>query len=165
MIEDIDLDGALICTPNSSHFPIAKYCIEHGLDVFIEKPLTISYKDSKMLIELASINNVKGQVGYVNRFNLIFNHLKQLLDRKVIGDIRSYNNQMVGGVILKEHTKGWRNDYSKGGGCLFDYGPHCFDLSIFLFGQNVKVKSSAFEKVFSTNVHDTVSATFLHKKI
>ena len=162
MIKDIDLDGVLICTPNSSHFPIGKYCLEHHLYTFIEKPLTTNYNDSKTLIDLANSNNVKGQVGYVNRFNIVFNYLKQLLNQKVIGEIISYNNQMIGGVILKEHTKGWRNDYLKGGGCLFDYGPHCFDLSIFLFGQNVIVKSSTLEKVFSTNVDDIVSATILH---
>lgn len=162
MIEDIDLDGVLICTPNSSHFPITKYCIEHGLNVFIEKPLTTNYTDSKTLIDLADNNNVKGQVGYVNRFNPIFNYLKNLIDQNVIGEITNYNNQMIGGVILKKHTKGWRNNYLKGGGCLYDYGPHCFDLSIYLFGQNVSIQSSTLKKVYSTNIDDIVEATFLH---
>ena len=162
MIGDIELDGVLICTPNSTHFPIAKYCIEHQINVFIEKPLTTNYSDSKTLIDLASNNKVKGQVGYVNRFNPIFNYLKKLINQNVIGEITSYNNQMIGGVILKKHSKGWRNDYLKGGGCLYDYGPHCFDLSIFLFGQNVSVQSSTLKKVYSTNVDDIVDATFLH---
>jgi len=57
---------------------------------------------------------------------------------------------MVCSVVLKESNKGWRNDYSKGGGCLFDYGPHCLDLATYLFGSDVLVQSSALKKIFST---------------
>ena len=76
-----------------------------------------------------------------------------LLNDKVIGDVISYNNSMTGGVILKKN-KGWRNDYTKGGGCLFDYGPHCFDLSTYFFGTDVHIESSVLKKVFSTEVDD-----------
>jgi len=80
----------------------------------------------------------------------------------VIGEVSNYLNRMTGGVILKENSKGWRNDYSKGGGCLFDYGPHCFDLSTYFFGTDVKVQSSVLKKVFSTAVDDIVYSTLLH---
>jgi predicted dehydrogenase len=110
---------------------------------------------------LAEKNNVKGQVGYVNRFNLIFKRIKYLLDQNVIGDVSNYINRMTGGVILKEN-KGWRNNYSKGGGCLFDYGPHCFDLSTYFFGTDVEVKSSILKRVFSSEVDDIVMSTMVH---
>ncbi len=162
MIDEIPLDGVMILVPNAYHFELVKYCIEKGINIFVEKPFTLKYSDSEMLVELAKKANVKGQVGYVNRFNPIFQHTKELLDKKVIGDISSYINSMIGGVILKESNKGWRNDYSKGGGCLFDYGPHCFDLSTFFFGTNIEVQSSVLKKVFSTAVDDTVYVTLLH---
>lgn len=161
MIEEIDLDGIMILVPNAFHFDIAKYCIEKGINLFVEKPFTLCYKDSKILVDLAEAHKVKGQVGYVNRFNPIFEKLKRLLDENIIGDISNYINRMTGGVILKEN-KGWRNDYSKGGGCLFDYGPHCFDLSTYLFGTDVKVQSAILKKVFSTSVDDIVYSTLNH---
>lgn len=162
MIEENDLDGIMILVPNAFHFEIGKYCIERGIHVFIEKPFTLSYDDSKELVELAKKNNVKGQVGYVNRFNPIFQRVKKLLDQNIIGDIGNYVNSMTGGVILKENSKGWRNDYKKGGGCLFDYGPHCFDLSTYFFGSKVEVRSSVLKKIFSTNVDDLVYVTLIH---
>ena len=162
MIDDCDLDGVLICVPNALHFDIAKHCIEKGIHVFIEKPMTLSFAESTILCELASKHQVKGQVGYVNRFNPVFQRVKKLLDRNVIGETISYVNKMIGSVIVKENSKGWRNDYSKGGGCMFDYGPHCFDLSTYFFGTDVKVASAFLTKVFSTKVDDVVSATFLH---
>ena len=162
MIEEVDLDGVMVCVPNSFHYDIAKYCIKQGINVFVEKPFTLSYEDSKALVGLAKEHNVKGQVGYVNRFNPVFQRVKSLLDQGVIGEVTSYVNRMTGGVILKENTQGWRNDYSKGGGCLFDYGPHCFDLSTYFFGTDVKVKASVLKKVFSTAVDDMVYSTLIH---
>ncbi len=162
MIDEIDLDGVMVLVPNAFHFEMVKYCIEKGLYVFVEKPFTLNYSDSKNLIDLAKKHNVKGQVGYVNRHNPIFQRAKKLLDQNVIGVINNYVNSMTGGVILKQNGKGWRNDYSKGGGCLFDYGSHCFDLSTYFFGTNVRVQSSVLKKVFSTAVDDIVYATLLH---
>lgn len=162
MIKEVPLDGVMILVPNAYHFDLVKYCIEKGIHVFVEKPFTLSYKDSKYLVDLAKINNVKGQVGYVNRFNPVFQRVKKLLDQNVIGEVGNYVNRMTGGVILKESSKGWRNDYKKGGGCLFDYGPHCFDLSSYFFGTDVIVQSSVLKKVFSTAVDDMVYATLLH---
>ena len=162
MIDDVSLDGIMINVPNSYHFDIAQYCIKKGICVFVEKPLTLRYADSKALVDLAHEKGVKGQVGYVNRFNPMFQRVKSLLDTGIIGTVTNYTNRMVGGVILKESNKGWRNDYSKGGGCLFDYGPHCLDLATYLFGIDVSVQSSVLKKVFSTNVDDIVYSTLLH---
>ncbi|MFH0709187.1 MAG: Gfo/Idh/MocA family oxidoreductase [Pseudomonadota bacterium] len=161
MIEEIELDGVMVLVPNAFHFDIAKYCIEKGINVFVEKPFTLSYEDSQTLVNLAKEKNVKGQVGYVNRFNPVFEKVKKLLEKDIIGDVTNYINRMTGGVILKEN-KGWRNDYTKGGGCLFDYGPHCFDLSTYFFGTDVKVQSSVLKKVFSSSVDDIVYSTLLH---
>lgn len=162
MIKEVELDGIMILVPNAFHFDLAKYCIENNIHIFVEKPFTLSYNDSKTLVELAEEKDIKGQVGYVNRFNPIFQRVKKLLDEKVIGEISSYTNRMTGGVVLKESSKGWRNDYSKGGGCLFDYGPHCFDLSTYFFGTNVEVRSSLLKRVFSTAVDDIVYSTLVH---
>ena len=162
MIDEVELDGVMILVPNAFHYDLAKYCIEKNIHIFVEKPFTLSYKDSEALVELAQEKNIKGQVGYVNRFNPVFQRVKKLLDENVIGDVTNYTNRMTGGVVLKTSNKGWRNDYSKGGGCLFDYGPHCFDLSTYFFGTDVEVRSSLLKRVFSTAVDDVVYSTLVH---
>ncbi len=164
MIKNCSLDGVMICVPNSMHFEISKHCIENGVHVFIEKPLTLSFKESQVLCDFATQYQVKGQVGYVNRFNPVFQRVKKMLSAGVIGKVTHYINKMVGGVILKKNSKGWRNDYSKGGGCLFDYGPHCFDLACYFFGSDVQVDSTSLTSIFSTEVDDIVSATLRHNE-
>jgi predicted dehydrogenase len=163
MIDEVSPDGIMINVPSSFHLEIAKYCIEKGVTIFVEKPLTISYEGSAKLVELAAEHGVKGQVGYVNRYNPVFKRVKHFLEKKAIGDVTSYINRMVGGVILKKNSKGWRNDYTKGGGCLFDYGSHCFDLATYFFGTDAEIRNSVLKRVFSANVDDIVHATLIHK--
>ena len=163
MIKENELDGVIISVPNSFHYPITKYCIEHGLNVFIEKPLTLLLDESYDLVKLIDKNKVKGQVGYVNRYNLIFQKVKNLLDEDVIGEIYNYSNKMSGAVITRENNKGWRNDYSKGGGCLFDFGPHCINLATYFFGNIDSIKGSSMKSVFSSKVDDIVNAILLHE--
>jgi predicted dehydrogenase len=43
------IDTVAICTPNHTHFPIAKAFLEAGFDVICEKPLTTTLDDAKAL--------------------------------------------------------------------------------------------------------------------
>ncbi len=61
-----------IVTPTLSHFDCAKKAMEKGKHVFIEKPITNTLKEAEELLNLETTNNVKGQVGHVERFNPAF---------------------------------------------------------------------------------------------
>lgn len=47
------VDAVAICTPNFTHYPIAKALIEAGFDVICEKPLTATLEDAVALEKLA----------------------------------------------------------------------------------------------------------------
>ena len=44
-----EVEWIVIATPNETHYKIVRSCIEAGKNVFCEKPLTESYKDSDKL--------------------------------------------------------------------------------------------------------------------
>jgi predicted dehydrogenase len=162
LIQMESLDGVIVSVPNAMHFDVVLKCLKAGLDVFIEKPLTIKYQDSLELQKVANKHNRLVQVGFVNRFNLVFSKVKELLHHNVLGDLSSYQSDMRGGVVLEESSKGWRNSYAAGGGCLYDFGPHCIDFAVHLFGEDITLKSSQLESIFSTVVDDRVAAEFEH---
>lgn len=58
-----------IVTPTLSHFELAKLALEKGKHVFIEKPITHTLGEARLLIELAKKQQLVGQVGHVERFN------------------------------------------------------------------------------------------------
>lgn len=62
-------DAVTIASPTTHHFEIAMKCVENGKHCFIEKPITSTYEEAVQLIEAAKSNNVRIQVGHVERFN------------------------------------------------------------------------------------------------
>ncbi|WP_019038033.1 Gfo/Idh/MocA family protein [Psychroflexus tropicus] len=75
--EDIDellekVDVIDIVTPTTYHHQTAVKALNAGVHIFIEKPITSTVEEAEELIELAKKNNLKGQVGHVERFNPAF---------------------------------------------------------------------------------------------
>ena len=56
---DIELDWVFIATPNNTHYKQALHFIKRGINVFCEKPLTPTYKQSKKLFKSAAKHDVK----------------------------------------------------------------------------------------------------------
>ncbi len=75
LIDNVDVID--IVTPTLSHFECGKKAIEKGRHIFIEKPITNTLEEAESLVKLAKDNNVKGQVGHVERFNPAFIAVKE----------------------------------------------------------------------------------------
>jgi predicted dehydrogenase len=61
-----------IVTPTVYHFDIASKAIRKSKHVFIEKPVTQTVDEAKMLMQLAAEASVQVQIGHVERFNPAF---------------------------------------------------------------------------------------------
>lgn len=64
-----EVDVVDIVTPTITHFELAHQAIQQGKHVFIEKPLTNTLEEAETLLEACKKNDVKVQVGHVERFN------------------------------------------------------------------------------------------------
>ena len=74
------IDAAIIVSPTTTHFKIAKECISKGKHVFIEKPFTSNSNEAKEIVSLASKAGVVGQVGFVERYNQAFLSCKEFIN-------------------------------------------------------------------------------------
>ena len=66
------VDVVDIVTPTLSHYEVALKVIAEKKHFFIEKPITNTLEEANHLIELCNQNNLKAQVGHVERFNPAF---------------------------------------------------------------------------------------------
>jgi len=62
-------DACCVVTPTSAHTAVAEACIRAGKHVFIEKPITSTVEEADSLLELAEQNDVRIQVGHIERLN------------------------------------------------------------------------------------------------
>ncbi|MBI4309322.1 MAG: Gfo/Idh/MocA family oxidoreductase [Candidatus Omnitrophica bacterium] len=72
-------EAVSICTPTITHAEIAQFFLEHGVHVFVEKPISYSLDEADALIDLAQRNSRILQVGHVERFNAAFVAVEPLL--------------------------------------------------------------------------------------
>jgi len=70
------VDVVDIVTPTLSHYSCAIKAITKGKHIFIEKPITNTVEEAEHIRLLVADNNLRGQVGHVERFNPAFKAIK-----------------------------------------------------------------------------------------
>lgn len=160
MIDKAGLDAVIIATPTATHFACAEYALEHGVHVFVEKPLTLRPAESRALSELAIQRKRINQVGFHNRFLGTFQEARRLVGAGALGEVTAVHGTAFGQVVVKEQSSTWRSKKSEGGGCLHDYACHVVDLMNFVAGPPERVVGARMQKIFSRDVEDAVYAIF-----
>lgn len=74
------IDAVSIAATTNKHFDIAKSCLEQGIHVLIEKPITETVAQAEELIYLAQKHGAKLQVGHLERFNAAHLALEHYLE-------------------------------------------------------------------------------------
>ncbi|BCA95317.1 oxidoreductase [Legionella antarctica] len=74
------VDAVSIAATTNKHYQIAKSCLEQGIHVLIEKPITETLIQAEELIQLAKKHHAKLQVGHLERFNAAHLALEQHLE-------------------------------------------------------------------------------------
>ncbi|MCE3283975.1 MAG: UDP-N-acetyl-D-glucosamine dehydrogenase [Steroidobacteraceae bacterium] len=63
------VDAVSIATPTPLHYPIARECLERGVHVLVEKPITTTLEEARRLVDIAASTGRILQVGHLERFN------------------------------------------------------------------------------------------------
>lgn len=151
-------DFVVVATPTNSHYKIAKAAIERGVHAFIEKPLCTSPSEGAELLRIARSRGVVVQVGYVNRFNEIFQDVRRLIQSGEIGSPTYVSCDIRSPMVSKTTASSWRSRPSEGGGCLSDIASHGIDLMNFLVGSPTRILGASLQSIVSRGVEDRVDA-------
>ena len=73
------VDAVSIATPTVLHHKVAVDCLEHGLDVLVEKPFTLTLAEAEDLISIAAKKDLILQVGHIERFNSAFGAAQKII--------------------------------------------------------------------------------------
>ncbi|MCE7054823.1 Gfo/Idh/MocA family oxidoreductase [Algoriphagus sp. AGSA1] len=82
-----DIDAVTISTPDHVHGPAAKYAMERGKHVYVQKPMTHNIKEARMLTEMARSQKVVTQMGNQGGSNELLKLVQKWIDEDKIGKI------------------------------------------------------------------------------
>ncbi len=92
------VDAVSIVVPTSHHHQVAGECLDMGIDVLLEKPMTVTVEEADELIAKAKENNLVLQIGHLERFNPALQAMEPFLTTPVFIEssrIATYNNRGV----------------------------------------------------------------------
>lgn len=129
LLDSENFDGALVCTPTSTHSEIATKLIQKRKNVFVEKPMTYLSEEGEDLVQLAKKNNVILTCGYIERFNPAVSLVKDFVKSKKYGDL----------VMLEFHRENRMPMHIKDVGIIYDTSVHDIDTAMWLFDDTPQV--------------------------
>jgi len=135
LIESDSIDAIVIATPVSTHFPLAKACLQNGKHVFVEKPLTRTSDESRELIYLAERNSKVLMVDHTFIYSGAVRKLREIIDSGELGEIYYYDSVRLNLGLFQPDVN-----------ALWDLAPHDFSLLTYLVGkgpENVKASGSS----------------------
>jgi predicted dehydrogenase len=109
MLEKAQVDAAIIVTPHATHYEIARACLEAGLHVLIEKPMTLFARDARALMDLAETGGRVVALGYAHNFHEAARRAREAILGDEIGPVQhveaSFSSDMtrfLGGQVSTE---------------------------------------------------------------
>ena len=155
MIEENNFDLISIATESGKHAGIANYCIIHGINVIVEKPIAMNMKDANAIIENAEKYNVKVSACHQNRFNLAIQQTRKAIEDNRFGKLShgSINVRWNRDKNYYDQAPG-RGTWEQDGGALMNQCIHGIDLLRWMFGDEVEEVYGATRQQF----HDYLEA-------
>ncbi|MBN1875126.1 MAG: Gfo/Idh/MocA family oxidoreductase [Anaerolineae bacterium] len=147
-VEDLVADPAVelvdIATRSCDHLAHAKLALEAGKDVFLEKPITVSYAEAVSLREAAEASPGGSLYARHNRrFDPDFLHIQDIIASGILGEVYE--------IRLARHGYQRRDDWQTikefGGGQLLNWGPHIIDHALRFLESPVTSQYSDLKRV------------------
>jgi predicted dehydrogenase len=144
-----------VVTPNNSHYAIAKGCLEHGLHVICDKPLTTDLGQAQELAELAKKTGLVFGLTHNYTGYPMVRHARAMVAAGELGEVR---------LVQVEHASGWAATLLEAEGhkqavwrttpaiagkssVVGDLGTHAHNLAHFITGLEVSEISAELSSV------------------
>ena len=93
LLSERDLDAAVVATNHAAHYDAALQCLEAGLNVFIEKPMTLLAREARRLVQLAQDTGKQIVMGYNHTYRPCTVRARQLIQSGELGALQYLDAQ------------------------------------------------------------------------
>lgn len=143
MVNSALVDAVITTVPHYLHTEIAIYCLEHGMNVLVEKPAGVYSKEVRLMNECAAKHSdVAFGIMFNQRTNKLYQKIKEMVASGELGEIRR-SNWIINSWWRPDsyyRQSDWRATWGgEGGGVLVNQAPHQLDLWQWICGVPNKV--------------------------
>ncbi|WP_038490883.1 oxidoreductase [Collimonas arenae] len=146
LLADSTIDCIVIATPNDTHFEFARRALVAGKHVVVDKPVTLTSEEARILARMASDDKLLLAPFHNRRWDGDFLTVQALIASGRLGQITHFESHFDRFRPMVRQR--WRENTQSGGGLLYDLGPHLIDQALLLFGapQTVNATVAAYRE-------------------
>jgi predicted dehydrogenase len=140
VLADERIDIVHVCTPNSSHVPIAQAVLDAGKDLVLEKPVATDLGSARALARQAAQQGRHAMVALTYRGYPMVAQAKARVARGELGALRLVQGAYLQDWLADENAMNWRVEQALSGPsrAVGDIGTHWLDLVEFVSGERVE---------------------------
>ncbi len=153
----LEADFVVIATPPDTHYEIARYALEQGKDVFLEKPLAADLKSAQNLYRAATESGRKLVPGLCLRFNPMFTYAASRV--KELGRLHYAYSFALGNAAGLLGPSGWVREKRRSGGMMTENVIHMIDALRWFAGEYLSVSAAYSTFTPGSDIEDNVSAS------
>ena len=139
MSEEVQPTLVGIATESGVHAEIALFCIDHGVNCIIEKPIAMNMDDADEIVRRSEEKHVKVAACHQNRFNQAVQEMRKALEAGRFGKLSH------GSIHVRWNRNegyynqaSWRGKWASDGGALMNQCIHGIDLLRWMFGDEAE---------------------------
>ena len=163
LINDPTVNAVYVATPPGSHADYAIRAMRAGKPVYVEKPMALNAEECAAMNQVSRETGMPLFVAFYRRALPYFLKVKELVDQRIIGDIRYVNIRLNWQPDDREvgTQPGWRvTPEVSGGGLFHDLASHQFDFLEYLLGPIKSASGYARNQAGLYAADDIVVATY-----
>jgi predicted dehydrogenase len=149
LINDPEVDAVYIATHPDTHYAYTLMVAQSGKPVYCEKPLGMSYGQSKEMVEYCKQHAIPFFSAYYRRALPKYRMIKEILESGRLGKVRAVHILMQQAIKDEDRKNGgtWRvRPEVSGGGKFHDVGSHALDLIDWFFGPVIEAKGEGLNQ-------------------
>lgn len=154
-----DVDAVYLPLPPALHYKWAKFALEKGKHIFVEKPFTTEAADTANLISIAESKGLAIHENYMFIYHDQLKVLNDVVANGEIGDVRLYR---ITFGFPRRPQNDFRYNKSLGGGALIDAGGYTIKYASYLLGTSASIATASLNYIREFDVDIYGSATVIN---
>lgn len=152
LLEDKELRAIAIAAPAIAHYDMVKKALHAGKDVYVEKPLSLTVRESQELVNIAEKEGRILMVGHILQYHSAVLKLKEMIDAGELGKVEYiYSNRLSIGKLRTEEN------------ILWSFAPHDISIILMLLEEEPVSVNSFGGAYLTKDIYDTTMTTLEFK--
>ena len=158
VLEDSEVDAVILCTPHSQHEEQVLAAVEHGKQIFCEKPLSLTRASIERMLEAVNGAGLVLGVGHERRYESTMEAIAEIVASGEMGTLMHVEANFSHSIFASVSADNWRGSVEEAPAAgMTGMGVHLTDLFISMMGPVESVAAQSAQRVLDLPTGDLVT--------